>query len=82
MAQPLGALGVGLIVVRTEAEAHDLVRQLQAGEPFDELARRHSIDPSSGNGGYLSGITVPQLRTEFQNALRGVTPGQFAIRGT
>ena len=46
-------LGLRLIAVRTEAEASSLRAQIQAGASFEALAKAHSIDPSSKDGGYL-----------------------------
>jgi ankyrin repeat protein len=69
-------VGLRLIVVRTESEAAALLTRLQAGEKFDELARKHSIDSTASAGGYLGTFTVEQLRPEFQSALQGLSPGE------
>src|SRR5262249_23391412 len=68
-------IGLRLIVVRTESEAAALLTRLQAGEKFDELARKHSIDPTASAGGYLGTFTLEQLRPELQSALQGLSPG-------
>ena len=70
--------GLRLIAVATEAEAADILARLRGGEQFDELARNHSLDSSAGEGGYLGRILVGNLRTEFQDALAGLSPGQIS----
>jgi ankyrin repeat protein len=75
-AQHEDRFGVHLIAVRTEAEAIDILRRLNAGQKFADLARSRSIDPSARAGGYMGTIALRDLRPEFQDALNGVGPGQ------
>src|SRR5262249_8022921 len=49
--QPTG-VGLRLIVVKTEEEAAGLRNRLQAGEAFEELAKKYSSDASASAGGY------------------------------
>jgi ankyrin repeat protein len=68
--------GLRMIVVRTEADANNVLARLRGGEKFDELAQKLSVDSSARAGGYLGALTTSQLRPEFQAALQGVSPGQ------
>jgi tetratricopeptide (TPR) repeat protein len=67
-----------VMAVRTESEAVELRARVQAGESFEELARRYSIDPSAGAGGYLGESVVTDLREEFQDALYGLGPEEVS----
>ena len=71
-------LGIRMIIVRTEAEANDIVARVQAGEKFQDLATSRSVDPSARAGGYLGVFAIGQLRPEFQSALDGISPGQIS----
>ena len=70
--------GLRLLVVGTEAEATDLRRQIVDGAVFEVLAREHSLDPSSAAGGYIGTFAIGDLRQEFQDALRGIGPGELS----
>ena len=72
------AAEIRIIVVDSQPEAEQILKQLQAGEDFATLAREKSIDPSSGNGGSLGRIDPGSLRTELRDALRGVESGKLA----
>jgi ankyrin repeat protein len=67
-----------MIVLRTEADATAVLARLKAGEKFEDLARKQSVDPSAREGGYLGVLAVSQLRPEFQAALEGLKPGQVS----
>ena len=69
---------LGIIVTSTEAEASDILRQLNAGWDFSVLAKIHSIDPTSNNGGYFGKLSPSQLRPELRDALAGHTTGQIS----
>lgn len=64
------------ILVATEAEAVDLIAQLDAGANFAALAGEHSTDTGSaidgGDLGYfaLNGATTSKMVEEFANAVR------------
>lgn len=77
-AQDIDRFRIHLIAVRTEAEAIDIVRRLNGGQKFTEVARSYSIDPSARAGGYMGTIALRDLRPEFQDALKGVEPGQVS----
>src|SRR5438094_145131 len=71
-------VGLRLIAVNTEKEAASLQMQLQAGAAFEELAKKYSTAPSAAEGGWLGLFQIAGLRPEFQDALRGLVPGQVS----
>jgi ankyrin repeat protein len=75
-AQGEAVLGLRMIVVRTEAEADSILKALQTGEKFEELAKSRSTDSSAHDGGYLGVFSLQDLRSEFQTALQGLKPGE------
>jgi tetratricopeptide (TPR) repeat protein len=71
-------VGLRLIAVRNETEASRLRTQVQAGVSFETLAKAHSIDPSSKDGGYLGLFRPADLNPDFQRALDRLMPGQVS----
>jgi tetratricopeptide (TPR) repeat protein len=71
-------VGLRLIAVRSETEASGLRAQIQAGVSFEALAKAHSIDPSSKDGGYLGLFRPADLNADFQQALDRLMPGQVS----
>jgi tetratricopeptide (TPR) repeat protein len=70
--------GLRILVVKTQAEAASLLRQIQAGASFDALAREHSVDATSSAGGYMGLFRLNELRPELERALEGLTAGQIS----
>ncbi len=56
------------ILVKTEQEAKDILEQLDAGKPFDALAKERSMCPSGKKGGNLGWFTMGQMVREFEKA--------------
>ncbi len=71
-------VGLRLLVVGTETEAADLRSQIEGGATFQVIARDHSVDPSATSGGYLGTFALSDLRPEYQDALRGLAPGEVS----
>jgi TonB family protein len=72
-------LSLGEIVCATMREADSLYLLLEDGANFDTLARRSSIAPSRGEGGFLGAVDIavyPQhVREELQKLSQGdITP--------
>ncbi|WP_028237982.1 peptidylprolyl isomerase [Stutzerimonas azotifigens] len=72
------------ILVANEEQARRLKERLAAGEPFDVLARKHSICPSAKRGGDLGELRPGQLvhavdQVVFRKAL-GVVHGPVKTR--
>lgn len=64
------------IVVRSEAEARDILDQLKRGAEFGFLAKSKSIDSYADDFGYIGKVPMSSLRPELREALRNVMPGQ------
>jgi len=58
------------ILVKTEQEAQDLLRQLKKGKNFSELARKHSLCPSGKkDGGNLGEFRRGQMVKQFDDVV-------------
>ena len=69
---------LGIIVTATEAEATDVLKQLNAGWDFGVLAKEKSIDSTAIDGGYMGRQSIDQLRPDLRDALAGRTTGQLS----
>jgi peptidyl-prolyl cis-trans isomerase C len=65
------------ILVKTEDEAKKLIAQLAKGAKFDELATKHSLDPSKDQGGDLGWFTEGQMVEPFSKAVAALEKGKF-----
>jgi len=66
------------ILVKSEAEAKQIVAQLEKGADFTKLAKEKSIDPAGkDSGGDLGWFTKDQMVPEFANAAFALKKGQF-----
>ncbi len=64
------------ILVETEEEAQEVLRRLEAGEDFAELAKELSTDTGSGaQGGDLGEFTRDRMVPEFADAVFNAEPG-------
>ncbi len=57
------------IVVKEQEQAEELRRRAQAGEPFAELARSHSIAPEAAGGGELGTFSQGTMPGEIDSAV-------------
>lgn len=66
------------ILVEGEDEAKGLITQIKAGAKFEDLAKKHSKDPGSGeNGGDLDFAKADSYVPEFGGALAKLQKGQM-----
>jgi peptidyl-prolyl cis-trans isomerase C len=65
------------ILVETQAEAQDLIAQLNEGADFQALAKEHSTGPSGPNGGDLGWFAPEQMVKPFADAVVALEDGQF-----
>ena len=63
------------ILVETEAQAAELIAQLDEGADFADLAREHSTGPSGPDGGDLGWASADSYVAPFAEAVRAATPG-------
>jgi peptidyl-prolyl cis-trans isomerase C len=66
------------ILVEKEEEARALIAQIRAGAKFEDLAKKHSKDPGSGeNGGDLDFAKPENYVPEFGRAMVALQKGQM-----
>jgi peptidyl-prolyl cis-trans isomerase C len=67
------------ILVKTEDEAKDIIKQLEGGADFATLAKEKSIDKGSGqNGGDLNWFTKETMVKEFSDAAFAMQRGDVS----
>ena len=67
------------IQVKTEQQAQELYQQLQNGANFADLAKNHSIDPTSAErGGDLSWVSAGEFPKVFEDAANALAVGQHS----
>jgi peptidyl-prolyl cis-trans isomerase C len=66
------------ILVEKEDEAKDLIKQIKGGAKFEDLAKKHSKDPGSGeNGGDLDFAKPDAYVPEFSQAMTQLKKGEM-----
>lgn len=65
------------ILVKTEAEADAIIKELTGGADFAKLAAEKSIGPSKANGGDLNYFSKGQMVPPFEEAAFALTKGEF-----
>ena len=77
--QPQDQLHARHILVKTEAEAQDIKKQLDGGAKFEDIAKAKSIDTGSGaNGGDLGVFGHGQMVKPFEDAAFALKVGQVS----
>ncbi len=66
------------ILVKTEAEANELLYDLKNGGDFKEIARAKSTCPSGNKGGDLGWFGRGQMVKEFENAAFNLKIGELS----
>lgn len=66
------------ILVKTEAEAADVLKALRNGADFAALAKAKSADPSAANGGDLGWFTRGQLVPDFEKEAFALPKGKIS----
>lgn len=65
------------ILVQHQYEAEDILRALQAGKDFSELARKYSKCPSASEGGSLGSFPQGKMDEDFEDAAFALKVGEF-----
>lgn len=65
------------ILVEDEELAKDLIKQLDEGADFAELAKEHSTDTSAENGGELGSFGRGKMVAEFEEAVFALKDGEY-----
>lgn len=66
------------ILVGSEKEAQDILARLKAGEKFEDLAKKYSLDGSKDYGGDLGYFTAGEMVPEFSKAAFALKPGEIS----
>ena len=65
------------ILVETQSAAVDLIKQLDEGDDFAELAKAHSTGPTGPNGGDLDWFPAEQMVKAFSDAVVAMSDGAY-----
>jgi tetratricopeptide (TPR) repeat protein len=65
-----------IIVVKTHAEADQILERLKKGQFFSYLAKQYSLDPSSEEGGYVGISWFSNSPAGLEGAVQNLKPGQ------
>lgn len=66
------------ILLRDRAEAESILNRIKAGELFEELAKKYSMDPTASKGGDLGYVRKGQLIPEVEEALFALKNGELS----
>ena len=66
------------ILVKDEAEAKKLIKELDKKADFAELAKKHSLGPTAKNGGELEWFDQSQMVQPFADAVAAMKPGTYS----
>ncbi|WP_025030556.1 peptidylprolyl isomerase [Nitratireductor aquibiodomus] len=70
------------ILVKTKEEAEAIIKQLEEGGSFEEIAKEKSTDGAAANGGDLGYFTSGQMVPEFEKAAFALNPGEYSKEPT
>ena len=65
------------ILVKTEDEAEKIIKELEQGKNFIQLAMQHSIDASAKKGGELGWFSAQQMVEPYTKATQALTNGSY-----
>jgi peptidyl-prolyl cis-trans isomerase C len=66
------------ILVETQAEAMEIINELNGGADFQELAKERSTGPSGPSGGDLGWFSPTQMVAPFTNAVESMEDGEIS----
>ena len=66
------------ILVKTREEAVEIIKQLDGGASFEELAKTKSTDGAAAQGGDLGYFSAGQMVPEFEKAAMALEPGGYS----
>lgn len=66
------------ILIRHQYEAEDLLKKIQKGESFEDLARKWSLCPSGKEGGDLGPIEARRLDEDFVDGYLKLKKGEIS----
>jgi peptidyl-prolyl cis-trans isomerase C len=65
------------ILVATSSFAEKLIKEIEKGAKFEDVAKRESMDSSKDSGGDLGWFTPDRMVKQFSDAVVGLKPGEF-----
>ncbi|BCX81211.1 peptidyl-prolyl cis-trans isomerase C [Methylomarinovum caldicuralii] len=65
------------ILVKSKEEAEEIIKQLDQGKDFAELAKQYSIGPSAKNGGDLGWFVPQRMVKPFADAVVALKDGEY-----
>ncbi|WP_343312923.1 peptidylprolyl isomerase [Brucella sp. BE17] len=65
------------ILVKDKEEAAAIIKKLEGGAKFEDLAKESSTDGSAANGGDLGYFSEGQMVPEFEKAALALKPGEY-----
>ena len=66
------------ILVKTEDEAKEVIKLLDGGAKFEDVAKEKSTDGAAGQGGDLGYFRRGQMVPEFEKAAMDLKPGEYS----
>ncbi|EXJ13229.1 peptidylprolyl isomerase [Imhoffiella purpurea] len=66
------------ILVKEEDEAKKIIKKLDKGDDFEELAKKNSLGPTAKNGGELGWFDPSQMVAPFAEAVAEMEPGDYS----
>ncbi len=72
-----GGVHLQMITVRTEADLKSLLSDLQSGQDLSDLARKYSVHPTAGNGGYLGETSLQDLAEFLRDRVASMKEGSI-----
>lgn len=76
--EPQDQVKASHILVEEEAKAKEIIKKLNAGDDFAELAKENSIDGTAQNGGDLGFFTKEDMVPEFADAAFALEVGKHS----
>ncbi len=77
MGEPMKEFKARHILVKEQEEAEAIIKLLDSGSDFSELAREKSTGPSGPSGGELGWFSEKQMVAPFSAAAAGLEKGQY-----
>ena len=74
---PVNEVHARHILVKTKEEATDIIKQLDGGAKFEDIAKEKSSDGSAGQGGDLGWFGPGQMVPEFEKAAFALEVGSY-----
>src|SRR6185436_520612 len=65
------------ILVATQSFADKLIKDIEKGAKFEDVAKRESMDSSKDSGGDLGWFTPDRMVKPFSDAVVGLKPGEY-----